>query len=127
MGARVGRPAVTGAPLANRRIGPDEFLLDHLGSAFTGMYFAADAPVPREVKALAAPDGCATAPVSLLAVGRAPGDQITVVDADGSLHRAHDAPRGAFYLVRPDRHVCARWKSFDERQVASAMRRATGR
>ncbi len=34
---------------------------------------------------------------------------------------------GAVYLMRPDQHVAARWRHFDEAAVIAALRKATGR
>lgn len=33
---------------------------------------------------------------------------------------------GAVYLIRPDQHVAARWRSYDEKAVRSALRRTIG-
>ena len=34
-------------------------------------------------------------------------------DSEGLLATRYDARPGTFYLLRPDQHVCARWRSFD--------------
>ena len=47
-------------------------------------------------------------------------------DSEGLLATRYDARPGTFYLLRPDQHVCARWRSFDATQVRSAVARATG-
>ena len=38
-----------------------------------------------------------------------------------------DARPGTVYLLRPDQHVCARWRSLDPQAVAGSMARALGR
>jgi 3-(3-hydroxy-phenyl)propionate hydroxylase len=64
---------------------------------------------------------------------RAPaGVALTVVgedlfDRDGIFAQRFDATPGAAYLVRPDQHLCARWRSFDAGKVAAAYARALGR
>jgi 3-(3-hydroxy-phenyl)propionate hydroxylase len=40
---------------------------------------------------------------------------------------AYDAVNGSAYLVRPDGHVCARWKAASLDKVRSALARATAR
>ena len=46
------------------------------------------------------------------AASRYPGIDV-VEDSDGLLAKRFDARPGTFYLLRPDQHVCARWRSFD--------------
>ena len=39
----------------------------------------------------------------------------------------YDAQPGTAYLFRPDQHVCARWRTYDERAVSAALARACGK
>jgi 3-(3-hydroxy-phenyl)propionate hydroxylase len=40
--------------------------------------------------------------------------------------RRYDARPGTCYLIRPDQHVAARWRRFDDSAVRAALARATG-
>jgi 3-(3-hydroxy-phenyl)propionate hydroxylase len=50
-----------------------------------------------------------------------------LTDADGVLAGRCDARPGTVYLLRPDQHVCARWRGLDPQAVAGSMARALGR
>lgn len=52
---------------------------------------------------------------------------LALLDADGRLARAFDAPAGSAYLLRPDGHIAARWKRPGEHGVRAALERALGR
>jgi 3-(3-hydroxy-phenyl)propionate hydroxylase len=60
---------------------------------------------------------------------QAGGIPVTVIgedffDRDGLFAQRFDATPGAAWLVRPDQHLCARWRQFDAAAVARAHRRA---
>ena len=60
---------------------------------------------------------------------RSSGIALTVIgedffDREGKFTQRFDATPGAAYLVRPDQHLCARWRSFDAAAMARAHRRA---
>ena len=48
-----------------------------------------------------------------------------VDDAQGLLARRYDAQPGTVYLIRPDQHVAARWRTLDAAKVRAALRRCT--
>jgi 3-(3-hydroxy-phenyl)propionate hydroxylase len=53
---------------------------------------------------------------------------VELVDAAGRFRALFDADPGAIYLIRPDGHVCARWRSIGKRDLADALATAlTGR
>lgn len=58
--------------------------------------------------------------VPVLQVGR------DLMDTRGELTRRYDGRSGTVYLLRPDQHVCARWRRFDAAAVRAALRRALG-
>jgi 3-(3-hydroxy-phenyl)propionate hydroxylase len=105
--ARLGAP-VPDAPVRTRD-GREAYLMESIPSTFTLLY----------VKDDAAPE--APAGIQLARIGD------DMIDATGLLARRLDATPGATYLLRPDQHLCARWRSFDRRKVEMARHRALGR
>jgi 3-(3-hydroxy-phenyl)propionate hydroxylase len=106
--ARLGAPM----PDCSLRYGDGSrgYLLENLGDGFTLLTFSAGAPAP------VAPDG-----VTRLTIG----DELA--DPDHVLAQRLDATPGAVYLLRPDQHLCARWRSFDRGKIAAARDRAMGK
>jgi 3-(3-hydroxy-phenyl)propionate hydroxylase len=49
-----------------------------------------------------------------------------LIDSAGLFAMRFDATPGAAYLLRPDQHLCARWRSFDFGKVTAARDRALG-
>jgi len=118
-----------GAPLANRRLDDGRHLLDLLGAGFTALYFSADGQVPDEfVRACATLDRRGDG-LRLLVVTPTPvaaGAASPIVDRTGALATAHGARAGGVYLVRPDRHICARWQTCSAIALTTAFERALG-
>jgi 3-(3-hydroxy-phenyl)propionate hydroxylase len=106
---------VAGAALVNRRLGPDRYLLDGLGKGFSGIYFSDDGRVPREVQQL----------FDDLAVG-SESFQPIVICGDPATVAAYGATDHSFYLVRPDRHIAARWRHIVPKEVRRVFRQALG-
>ncbi len=90
----------------------DGFLLDRLGRGFTLLTINAEAP--RDVSE-----------AGLKAVRLALS---TAADKSGALAERYlgGAP-GAVYLIRPDRHIAARWANYHDLQFRTALRRTTGK
>lgn len=118
-----------GAPLVNQRLGQDDFLLDHLGAGFTGIYFSKAGELPAAVASLFRLLESGSVPFKLLRVARkhsgSSGDGI-LLDEGGVVFDDYGAADGSFYLARPDRHVCARWHRIRPDEVRTAMQRALG-
>ena len=104
--ARLGGP-LPDAPL-RRADGSSGWLLDEIGSRFTLLYVGDEPPC-------APPAG-----VRLVRIG---GD---VVDEQGLFEQRFDARPGSAYLVRPDQHLCARFRQIEARALDAAIGRALG-
>jgi 3-(3-hydroxy-phenyl)propionate hydroxylase len=90
-------PGAVAADAPLRRGNTPCWLLHELGTGFTLLVFSA------------APDWARSLPVQVLSI--APGH---LEDAEGLAARRYDARDGTAYLLRPDQHVCARWRSPSE-------------
>jgi 3-(3-hydroxy-phenyl)propionate hydroxylase len=112
-----------GAALVNHRLGNDDYLLDHLGQGFSGLYFCAYGCIDGATAALFSGLNVGNERFTPLVIARAPAHNapMQIADADGSLARAYGAEDGTFYLVRPDRHVCARWLMLRPDEVRRAF------
>jgi len=117
-----------GAPAADAPVAVDgrpDWLLAQTGNAFTAIYFAGaeeDATVMRELEALAGAP-IAVRPLVLAAAGQ--GSPGMLEDSAGLAAARYDARPGTCYLLRPDQHVCARWRRFDAAAVRAALARAS--
>ncbi|MFX1674345.1 FAD-dependent oxidoreductase [Paraburkholderia sp. A2WS-5] len=120
------------APVAGTQ-GAPQWLLAQLGGRFTGLLFcragatlesgtraALDAlargPVPMQFVVVL--DGAGAVPEGL------PANAAVLRDAEGLAAQRYGAQDGAFYLIRPDQHVCARWRRADASRVEQALKRA---
>jgi 3-(3-hydroxy-phenyl)propionate hydroxylase len=103
---------VPGAPLSDapvqRADGRASWLLRELASDFTLLVFG---PVP--------PWAAGLAHVQALSIGA------DLQDAQGLAAQRLDAMPGTAYLIRPDQHVCARWRQPSEAAVRAALATAT--
>ena len=62
----------------------------------------------------------------MAATGQAPAGLTTLHDTAGTVADRCDLRPGSAYLIRPDQHVAARWRSLDVAKVQAALARATG-
>jgi 3-(3-hydroxy-phenyl)propionate hydroxylase len=88
--------------------GDKGWLLGQLGNGFTLLCFG-DAP--------AGPLKLAGEAVAVLRVGH------ELHDGTGVLTERYDGRPGTAYLIRPDQHVAARWRSFDADKIGAAVKR----
>ena len=119
-----GAPALD-APL--RGDGRDGWLLRQLvGGAFTALVFDGEHAAAVAQALRQAAEGLVSMQVLLIAASegaRLPGAR-TLVDGAGLIRRRYDGAPGTAYLLRPDQHVCARWRHASRDAVRRALQRA---
>lgn len=108
-GTQVPGAVLLDAPLRRRATGASTWLLRELGPDFTLIVFG---PAPAWAQSL-------PADVRVLQLG------VELEDAEGLATQRLNGRPGTAYLVRPDQHVCARWRQPDESAVRAALARAT--
>jgi 3-(3-hydroxy-phenyl)propionate hydroxylase len=128
---------VPGAPMDDAPVqvdGQDAWLLDQVGKGFQLLLFVDAAPSPDVLAQLAS---CSSAPLRANAAVQVtplivapsplniPGIQV-IVDAQGLVAKRYDAQPGTAYLLRPDQHVLARWRTLDSARWQAALARALG-
>ena len=120
--ARFDGGVVLGAAAADAPVtladGRDGWLLRELGDGFTALVFGGDA----SLRDTALPG----VPLKVLRIG-ACGDKARtghVIDRDGVVAERYDLRPGSVVLLRPDQHVCARWRQPSTEAVQHAMQRA---
>ncbi len=104
-----------GAPCLDAPVnvnGQSAWFLEQIGERFAGIYVGNGETLPASVQELANDD----VPVRTLVV--APGADID--DPSGQLVEGLDAQPGTYYLLRPDQHVCARWRQADAGNIRNA-------
>jgi len=129
---------VPGAPCADAPIGASrQWLLRALGEHFTALLFLSDAEWQdglgaarlAELHALAAATPVPIQPLLVLPPGRAPAAAAPfelLEDPSGVVSQRYDGQPGTLYLIRPDQHVCARWRQWRVPQVLAALATALG-
>jgi 3-(3-hydroxy-phenyl)propionate hydroxylase len=117
-----------GAPPRNVRLGPDDYLLDHLGGGFDLLYFTEADAVPAPLCEVVDEFRARGVPLRVTVIGAAgpvAGADQVLPDADGHCRERYGVPAsGGAYLLRPDQHVCARWLTLDATRLRAALRAA---
>ncbi len=125
-------PMVPGATCVDAPVtvdGRQAWLLDQLRETFTLLCFA-DAAQDVEETVVEVPDTAVPLRIVVVPIAGdvyAPsGTSVTLVhDREGQVASRYDATPGCAYLIRPDQHVCARWRQWHADDVRSALARAT--
>ena len=96
------------------------WFLNQIGERFNGLYFRKEGEdFQEEFVKLSGLD----INIDVLCVGDEAGD---INDKKGLLGQHYDATPGTFYLLRPDQHIAARWRSVDINKIQQALHTATG-
>lgn len=119
-GSAPGVPASDVPVIADRQPG---WLFDRLNGRFTLLVFENSAVASSVARA-----NNAIAPLLVVRDPQAAARVLpTVVDTTGKLSAGYDAGFGTAYLIRPDRHIAARWRRPTVEKVVAAYQRAAGR
>jgi len=118
-----------GAPMEDAPVQVDgkvSWLLDEVGNRFQLLIYSAH-PNHLDAATLA---GLSKGAISVEPIIVSPHDQPlpgvrSLHDYKGRFAQRYDAKDGSVFLVRPDQHVCARWRSLDIARVNAAVARAT--
>lgn len=109
----------------------DGWLLERLGDRFMLLCFTDADGVPAQAQAAISTLADAPVPVDVLCIVPAgceprelPAGASWVQDSEGLAAQRYDAHAGTCYLVRPDQHVCARWRALHADTLHQALRRA---
>ncbi|WP_304351836.1 FAD-dependent oxidoreductase [Comamonas testosteroni] len=117
-GSQLPGAVLSDAPMRRPGDSQTTWLLRALGSDFTLLHFG---PTPTWARELGG-----VLNLSIAAEGDVHADQADLLDAQGLAAQRLDARPGTSYLLRPDQHVCARWRRPDEAAVRAALQRAGG-
>jgi 3-(3-hydroxy-phenyl)propionate hydroxylase len=111
--------------------GKDEWFLNQIATGeFTGLYFCGigdDVAATAGQLAALARLPIAVRPVIVIPRGGSAcvvSDALVVEDVEGILAHRFDARPGTFCLLRPDQHVCARWRELKIDSISAALGRA---
>jgi 3-(3-hydroxy-phenyl)propionate hydroxylase len=120
--------AVDDAPMQEH--GQPFWLLDRVGRRFMALVFVSNpALIDAASVAASAKLGGAELPIEVVWVsaqaGAAPQGVRLFVDEKHCFAQRYDAQAGTTYLIRPDQHIAARWRSFDAPALTRALARAT--
>ena len=123
---------IPGAPMADapiRTIEGEGWLLHHVGNRFQILHYVEDASTIEAAKQQALTElkhnVITVDPIVVARTGQAPAGIKTLIDSQGCVAQRYDLQPGTTYLIRPDQHVAARWRTFDPTKTKAAVARAT--
>lgn len=92
--------------------GEEDWFLNQVGSQFTLLVFGTHEGVKTA--------NYGNVPIKIIHVGT------DIIDKKGVLAQRYDGKTGAIYLIRPDQHIAARWRSFEIQKITTSLAKALG-
>ena len=92
--------------------GSASWLLQQLGAGFTLLMYEAESSEITDLKACS---------VVHIRAKDSPTKCGAIIDSDGLIARRYDMQPGTAYLLRPDQHVCARWRQVTLAKLQTAL------
>jgi 3-(3-hydroxy-phenyl)propionate hydroxylase len=118
-----------GAPMDDAPVnigGREAWLLENVGNRFQLLVYVEDSSTLDATRLTALQK--LSIPVEAIVVsprnGKVPGVRV-LRDSKGLFAKRYDARDGSAYLLRPDQHICGRWRAFDAARIEAAVARAT--
>jgi 3-(3-hydroxy-phenyl)propionate hydroxylase len=114
-----------GAPVRNVQLADSTFLVDFFAPSFNVLAFGCDAgawdKAANDVARLNA-QGIAVRLIAVCGGSERPAQaHVSVSDTNGRIASLWGAGEGTVYVLRPDQHVCARWRSGADAEVANVI------
>lgn len=118
----------TDAPVVHN--GQPGWLLNQLGNEFIILVFGQITGLAENIQKIDIPLAAGSStPLRIVRVKntRADAKAGDIIDNDGFAWKRYDVQSGAVYLIRPDQHVAARWREFDQKKIEAAFARCLAR
>ncbi|MEY4296072.1 MAG: hypothetical protein RLY82_1760, partial [Pseudomonadota bacterium] len=96
--------------------GSASWLLPQLSEGFTLLIYGADLNTEENVEAL-----CQVVRVQAKNDLADSKESQVLMDIDGLIAKRYDMQEGTAYLLRPDQHVCARWRQVTTAKLQAAL------
>ena len=120
----------SGQSAHNVKLGEDDYLLDRLdaGAGFHLIAFAGEGKVSGELDRILAEAAHQPFPVIRVLIGQRADEtnanrtELIITDPQGRIATKYAAQAGTVYVLRPDLHVCARWREGIAADVHRALR-----
>jgi 3-(3-hydroxy-phenyl)propionate hydroxylase len=122
----------TGQAARNAKLGDEDYLFDRL-AARAGLFvlvFTGEAEPTPDLTEILIESGRLGFPVIRVLIGAPPPAEdprcidLHIRDSAGRIASKYAAPTGTVYALRPDLHVCARWRKTRAAEVCRALRLA---
>lgn len=122
---------IPGAPMDDAPLGEEggEWFLSQMGNNFQLLHYiedgsSMDSEMTQAIERLSQ----LTIPIQTIIVSQSLStfaNTKVIVDYKNYLKERYDLQNGTTYLIRPDQHIAARWRKFDESKIIAALACAT--